>query len=178
MRMLRITTRMLRIAPIGDTVPNTRAEFSCSVPLGILSGNRALSGDNKNRNASGVRSYRAPWSDPKHQPTSEASAFSPFCLVARRAAFQQRRHKKKEPGQIAGLFQVAVDRTANQPRVRVTFTMWPQKWPVTVAVCVAGSNDDERSTSHVPDPPGRDHVKLPTCVCVWRPESAALTMFR
>src|SRR2546428_12141523 len=65
----------------------------------------------------------------------------------------------------------------NQPeRVRVTFTVLPQNVPVTVTVCVAGSKDEVRSTSHVPDAPVRAHLKLPLCVAVCRPESAPLTM--
>lgn len=73
--------------------------------------------------------------------------------------------RQKKPGTNAGLslFVVLLFQLA---RVRVTFTVWPQNVPVTVTVCVAGSNEDVMSTSHVPEPPVRAHVKLPLWVCV------------
>ena len=95
--------------------------------------------------------------------------------IAGQKCFTQRKARKK-PGLGWAFFSVSCKNQV--PRVCVAFTAIPQNVPETVAVCVAGSYDDVMSTSHTPEPPTRAQLKLPLWVCVWSPDSAALTMFR
>ena len=72
---------MIRIAPRGVKTRNTTAGIFWELPLGMLqSPNGALLENNKNKKDSRARSHPATLNDPKHPPTSEASAFKSFRL--------------------------------------------------------------------------------------------------